>query len=403
MIQYDEAVAILLRAVTPAPAERRSLSAADGCVTAGDVAALLDVPGFDNAAMDGYALPSAATSGAGPGSPRVLPVAGRVPAGSPPPGNAEGAAWQIMTGAPLPPGCDTVVPVERFAAGLDRISFEQPAQAGLNIRRRGEDFRRGETVLPAGVRLGPAGLMALAATGHDEVHVRPPVRIALLTTGSELARSGVPAEPGQLRDANGPFLHAALPRLGARLVAEAHAPDEPRALAEALQAMASDCDLVLTTGGVSAGALDLVPDAVAATGAEPLFHKVAIRPGKPVLAARLPQGPVLLGLPGNPMAVAVGLRFFLVPLLRALAGRPAERAEPAVAAEPIRRRGRLRFFAKGKVEVDAHGLRRLRILAGQESFRIAPLLQANAWAVITEGEDDIPAGAPVSTVPLLPD
>lgn len=403
VISYEDAVALLVRAVKPRPPERRALGDALSCVTAQEIAALVDVPGFDNAAMDGYALPSAATAGASPATPRGLPVAGRVPAGHPPPEAMPESAWEIMTGAPLPDGCDTVLPVERFRAGLERLEFGQPAPAGLNIRRRGSDFRRGERVLPAGVRLEPAALMALAATGHDDVRVRPAVRVALLTTGSELAHAGVPSRPGQLRDTNGPFLRAALPRLGARVVAEASSPDEPGALAEALRAMAADCDLVVTTGGVSAGALDLVPGAVAATGAEILFHKVAIRPGKPVLAARLPTGALLLGLPGNPVAVAVGLRFFIAPLLGALLGRPPEEPTPAVAIAPIRRRGRLRFFAKARVETAEDGLRRLEILPGQESFRIAPLLDANAWAVIAEGEEDISAGTPVPTVPLLPD
>lgn len=406
MISFEQATALLRQAASPLPPRRVELDGAAGAVTAETLTAVLDVPGFDNAAMDGFALRAEDTGDATARSPAVLPVAGSIAAGSSTPVHRPGVAWEIMTGAPVPAGCDTIVPVERVAplppaATRTDVRFTEPVEPERNIRRTGTDFRRDRQIVAAGVRLGPQHLMALAATGHDEVLVRPAPRVALLTTGSELVRSGLP-DHGRLRDANGPYLRAALTRFGAVGVGHASAVDSTGDLEEALTRLSSGCDVLVTTGGVSAGRLDLMPAAVAALGGEVLFHKVAIRPGKPVLAARLPQGPLLLALPGNPVAVAVGVRFFLAPLLRALQGLPPETPASASAHADIRQRGHLRFFAKAHAAAGADGRQVATILPGQESFRIAPLLDANCWAIIPEGDGVILAGEPVGIVPLYP-
>jgi len=218
-----------------------------------------------------------------------------------------------------------------------------------------------------------------------------------------LTEQGADLAPGRIRDANGPYLRSLLPLLGAELTTLATAPDSAAELRERLRALAAGADLVLTTGGVSAGRLDLLPAVVRELGGEVLFHKVAIRPGKPVLHARLPGGALLFCLPGNPLAVAVGMRFFVIPALRALQGLASEGALPAATSEPVRGRGTLRFFAKAFVEMEPTGRRRVRILPGQESFRIAPLLKANCWAIVPEGVAEIPAGGTLWTLPLYPD
>jgi len=309
----------------------------------------------------------------------------------------------------VPAGLDAVVPLERVTRrdGRDgtgpRILITEPLRAGQNIRQASEDFARGETVVTPGTRLGPHHLMGLAACGVDEVPVVRAPRVAVLTTGNELTTRGADLAPGQIRDANGPYLRALLPQLGAELTTLALATDSAAQLREQLQALAGGADLVLTTGGISAGRLDLLPAVVRELGGEVLFHKVAIRPGKPLLHARLPGGTLLFGLPGNPLAVAVGMRFFVIPALRALQGLAQEAPLPAVAAEAVRGRGALRFFAKACLETDATGQRRVRILPGQESFRIAALLRANCWAIVPEGVGDIPAGGLLETLPLYPE
>lgn len=405
MISYAEALRRLAAATGRLSPVVVPLAAAAGRVTALPVEALLTVPGFANAAMDGFALAAGATASADPARPARFKVLGLVAAGSAPPAGppGPGEAWEIATGAPLPPGTDAVVPVERTSRdGAGHVLVTAPAAPGQNVRRAGEDFATGQVVVGAGVRLEPHHVMGLAACGLDEVPVTARPRVAILTTGTELEQRGADLAPGRIRDANGPYLAALLPALGAEAAAPFSAGDDERGLREQLAALAGTADLVLTTGGVSAGRLDLLPGVVQSMGGELLFHKVAIRPGKPVLAARLPGGTLLLGLPGNPLAVAVGMRFFAVPVLRALLGLPPELPAPAAAAEPVRGRGTLRFFAKALTTVASDGERRVRLLPGQESFRIAPLLAANCWAVVPEGTGELPAGTLLETLPLQP-
>ncbi|MBL8198141.1 MAG: molybdopterin molybdotransferase MoeA [Chromatiales bacterium] len=409
MISYQEALGIILAGSTVLGRRNVPLQAAAGRISAEALQARLDVPAFANAAMDGYAVAASDTASASAEQPAILPVAGTVVAGLAPPRATAGGAWEIMTGAPLPAGLDAVVPVERIAEhvpggpGLTAIRLQQPALPGQNVRQMSEDFRRGDRVVEAGTRLAPHHLMGLAACGLDEVSVCEPPRMAILTTGSELANRGSTLQPGQIRDANGPYLHALLARLGIAGSTQRSAADTVVALREELAQLADSCDLILTTGGVSAGRLDLVPDVVRALGGEILFHKVAIRPGKPILHARLPGGKFLFGLPGNPLAVAVGMRFFVVPALRAMQGMAPEVFTPALCDAAVRSRGQLRFFAKAYRHVDAETRSRVQILPGQESFRIGSLLKANCWAVIPEGNELLPAGSTVLTAPLYPD
>lgn len=413
MISYEEALELLQSGIAPLPQRAVPLSAAAGEVTGSNLMAALTVPGFANAAMDGFVVRASATTAASPANPVRLPVAGLIAAGSSPPATpdpaaAGGQAWEILTGAPLPAALDAVVPVERVtvqdagAGQLPSVVITAPLQPGQNVRRAGEDFVSGQTVVAPGVRLGPHHLMGLAACGVDHVSVAPRPRVAVLTTGSELEHQGADLAPGRIRDANGPYLRALLPLLGTTLVTAATASDDAAELRDHLERLAGAADVVLTTGGVSAGRLDLLPAAVRGIGGEVLFHKVAIRPGKPVLHARLPGGALLFGLPGNPLAVAVGMRFFVIPALRVLQGLAPERPEPAITLEPVRGRGSLRFFAKAVADLDAAGQRRVRLLPGQESFRIAPLLRANCWAIVPEGIPEIPAGGILQTLPLYP-
>ncbi|MBL8199530.1 MAG: molybdopterin molybdotransferase MoeA [Chromatiales bacterium] len=414
MISYEEALELLRTGIAPLARRTVPLAAAAGEVTGSAISARLTVPGFANAAMDGYVLRASATSTASPANPVHLPVAGLIAAGSaapctPGPGGAGDQAWEILTGAPVPATLDAVVPVERVTrvGATDgqppSVMISAPLQPGQNVRFPGEDFLLGSTVVAAGIRLAPHHLMALAACGVDEVSVAARPRVAVLTTGGELEHQGANLAPGRIRDANGPYLRALLPLLGAGVVTTTTAADDATELRDRLQLLARTADLVLTTGGVSAGRLDLLPAAVREIGGEIVFHKVAIRPGKPVLHARLPGGALLFGLPGNPLAVAVGMRFFVTPALRALQGLAPERPGPAETLEPVRGRGNLRFFAKALADVDAAGRRHVRLLPGQESFKIAPLLRANCWAIVPEGTGDLPAGSVLQTLPLYPD
>lgn len=406
MLSYIAALDIIEAAATPARVILAEPAAMAGAVAAGPVRSALAVPSFDNAAMDGFALDSAACTAASPGAPVRLTLAGSIVAGqSPPASTPAGSAWEIATGAPLPAGCDAVVPVERaerLPGEPPAILVREPLAPGQNRRAAGEDFAPGDLLVDAGAVLGPPAVMALCATGHDRVTLRAPPRVAVITTGGELAASGRPDASGRIRDVNGPYLATALAALGLPLAAWRHVGDEPAALRATLAEVAGDCDIVITTGGVSAGRLDFVPAALAEAGAALLFHKVAIRPGKPLLCARLREGPLLFGLPGNPMAVAVGLRFFVLAAVRAMLGRPRETLLPARAAQPIRGRPALTFFAKAVARLSPEAVLEVSLLPGQESFKISPLLRANCWAVVPAGGAEIPAHGIVGVAALLP-
>ncbi len=406
MIGYTEALEIISKAISPLPPRKLPLGAALGTVTPARIDSLMDVPNFDNAAMDGFALVAQDIQDASANHPAELEIATSLVAGDAVGTRLPaGQAIEIMTGAPLPQDCDVVVPVERTRRGADssRVQFLAPARQGENIRRAGEDFRRGTEIVAAHSSLTPERLMACAAAGYDHLSVRPRPRLAVVTTGAEVVNRGAKLASGYIRDANGPYLRAAVPRCGAELISLTTAGDEAETIAERVAAAASDADLVVTTGGVSAGRFDAVPAALERLDASIHFHKVLIRPGKPILLAQLPDKTWVFGLPGNPMAVAVGLRFFVVPGIRALQDFPPECFSVANTVNIARKRAGPRFFAKAHARIGKTGQLEVEILKGQESFRILPLTRANCWAIISEGVDDAPAGTRVSVASLYPD
>jgi len=409
MISYADALNLIDANVEPLGATPLSLDQIGNAANADPVTSKLDVPAFANAAMDGFALRAADTSDATAEAPLHLPVTGIVAAGdAPADAPPRGAAIEIMTGAPLPRDCDSVIPIERVetetdaANGIVAIGIREPLETGRNVRSAGEDFRAGQIVLEGGQPAEPHDVMALAATGNDRIVARTMPRIAIITTGSELADAGAPADPGMIRDANGPYLQAFIESIGATQTTRINVADRSEDLEAALESASHDADVILTTGGVSAGRYDLIPDAIERLGGRIVFHKVAIRPGKPLLFARLPNKTLLFGLPGNPIAAAVGLRFFVVRSLRRLQGLPPENFHAAVSDERIRKRSSLCFFGKASARADADGRLRVTLLPGQESFKIKPLTKANCWAVVPEGPEVVESGDVIRIAPLYP-
>ncbi|WP_181444055.1 gephyrin-like molybdotransferase Glp [Pseudoxanthomonas sp. z9] len=410
MIGYEEALALLLRDAAPLDAE--SLAAFDGAgrVLAADVHSPAPLPRFDNAAMDGFALALGdATGEAG----TEWPVLGSTAAGDAaarPDGTARQGAWEIMTGAVMPDGLDSVVPVERVdALGGDegappaRIRLREPVRAGANVRRRGEDIAEGARVLAKSERLDPARIMLLAALGIERVPLVRRPRVALIATGRELAEGGEAGEGAWIHDSNTPFLRLRLHAAGAEMVACERVGDDPAGFAAALdRVLAHQPDLVISTGAVSRGRFDFVPDSLRARGAELRFHGVAIRPGKPLLCARLREGPLHVGLPGNPASCAVGLRFFVEPLLRAMLGLPRERPTRLPLAAPVHARANLRTHLHAMLESDGEGRLAVHPLPRQESFRLAPFLSSQAWLVLPETGDGSTVMEPGQVVDVYP-
>ncbi|MDE2511399.1 MAG: molybdopterin molybdotransferase MoeA, partial [Elusimicrobia bacterium] len=328
MLPYADALAILRGAARNARGrflneEEVPLAEALGRTTSRALTSREAIPPFDNSSMDGYALAAAK----GVTVPARLPVLGTIMAGDVPRCAVEtGGAWRIMTGAPIPAGCDAVIPVEKTRdADGGFVDILEPVESGDYVRGAGRDFPAGGEVCPAGTRLGARHLLALAAVGIAKVPVRRKPRVALISTGKELVGPGDELKPGQIRDASSTYLAAAVTALGADFQFFGISSDDPAQFRSLLEkVLASKFDVVLTTGAVSMGAADYVPETIGSLGANIFFHKTAIRPGKPGLFALFKRGPFFFGLPGNPISTVVGLRFFVEPCLREMLGRPHE-------------------------------------------------------------------------------
>lgn len=301
------------------PIELRLLEA-HGCVLAEDVVAAAPVPSFANSAMDGFAV-RAGDTGAGV----TLEMVGEVAAGARElPEVGPGQAVRIMTGAPLPPGADAVVPVEVADEDDGRVRLRGHAELSAHVRPAGEDVAEGDLVLQAGRRLGSADVGMLAAVGRALVRVHPRPRVAVISTGDELVEPGAPAAPGQIRDSNSYSLTALARESGATAFRQSIVPDDRRALTEAFEGALSHADVLVTSGGVSAGRYDLVKEVLAELG-DVVFRKVAMRPGMPQAFGFLSAGGraavPCFGLPGNPVSAYVSFEVFVRPALRRLQGR----------------------------------------------------------------------------------
>lgn len=398
MIDYPLALGMIHDAARQRPPQHCLAADALGRVLATAVTSEEYLPPFDNSAMDGFALQ---TGGQPLHAGAEFGVAGSQGAGDGRQCGDSDAAWEIMTGARLPDGLDAVVPVEqvevlrRDAGGCpSRIRLGADVRPGQHVRRRGEDVMRGVVVLPAGTLLEPPQLMLLAALGVSGIDVACQPRVALINTGRELVDDPAQAlAPGQIRNSNGPFLAARIAAAGARLVYRQTVGDEPEAFHAALAAARqAGAEVVLSTGAVSMGRYDFIPDALRSIGAEIRFHKVRIRPGKPLLFATLADGGLFFGLPGNPASSAVGLRFFVEPALRTMLGLAPERPLRLPLARAQDKKTGLRLHLKGRLECDRTGQLHANVLQGQESFRIRPLLAANAWIVMDEEALSLQAG-----------
>jgi molybdopterin molybdotransferase len=320
LLSVSEALETLLSAVQPLPVSEASLTEAAGRTLAESVAADRDAPPTDRSAMDGYAVRAADCGTAG----SVLADAGEVRAGQDPAGTAvrPGTAVRIFTGAVVPEGADAVVMIERCAVLDDgaAVRIETAVETGQNIRRRGEERKAGETVLSAGAVLRAAEVAALAASGRTHVRVVRAPRVGVLSTGDEVVPVGKQPAPHQVRNSNAAMLAAQVAAMGFAVDDLGIARDDRGAL-DALLADGLTRDVLLVSGGVSVGAYDLVGYALSRAGCTTLFHTIAMRPGKPLLAATR-EGCLVLGLPGNPVSAFTSFQVFVAPAIRKLAGDP---------------------------------------------------------------------------------
>lgn len=384
--EHQAAVAALL---PHSAAVRVSLAEAAGHALASDVHAGLSLPGFDNSAMDGYAVRAVDVESASRDQPVELPVLGEIPAGRV---DVEalrpGSAHRIMTGAPMPPGADAVVQVEVTDAGTETVLVFEPRAVGTHVRAAGMDVRVGDLVLRAGTALGPPQLGLLAALGLPVVEVAAPLRVLVLSTGSELVEPGRPLRAGQLHESNGIMLTAAINEAGACAEQAHFVGDDVAQFHAALGPRLHDVDLVVTSGGVSAGAYEVVKDALA--DAEVRFTKVAMQPGMPQGLGMLKGVPIVC-LPGNPVSAYVSFEVFVRPALRAAMGFAAThrhvvraRLSPGVGS-PLGKRQ----FRGGLLEPRSG---RVSLVGSFESHLLASLATSNCLVDIGAETDVVRAG-----------
>ncbi|MBA3318548.1 MAG: molybdopterin molybdotransferase MoeA [Gemmatimonadales bacterium] len=398
-----EAARRILQEVRRQPALRMPLDDALDTVLAEDVVSPLDIPPWTNSAMDGYAARGADVRGASGDQPVRLKVVEHLPAGRfPTRAIGRGESARIFTGAPLPEGSDTVIRQEDTDEGAEVVTIVRDRDAGMNIRRAGEDIRKGQTVLHVGSELGPAqlGVLASLAVAHPLVFRQP--RVAILGSGDEIVDVDQPEEilsGRKTASSNTHTLLAMVRRAGAEPVNLGIARDTPESLREHLT-RGLDADLLVTTAGISVGEHDHLRAVLGELGAEQRFWKVRMRPGAPV-AFGLLGGMPWVGLPGNPVSTMVTFELFVRPAIRKMAGHslPFRRTVAARIAEPIRLKPRLQHFLRAAITDGPDG-REARLTGPQGSGILTSMLLANALVIVPEGQFETPAGATVRALLL---
>jgi molybdopterin molybdotransferase len=400
----DDHLATVLAGIGRVDPIELTLLDAQGLLLAEDVAADHPLPSFDNSAMDGYAVRSVDVRDASAENPVVLPVVGDVIAGGRSvSGMGPGLAMRIMTGAPLPAGADAVVPLENTDRGVARVGVRRPVRTGDSVRRTGEDLALGHVALTAGSAIGPQQIALLAALGRERVLVRPRPRVLVISTGSELVDVGKEPGFGQITDANSYLLTAAARDAGAASYRVGIVPDDHERLMDVLESQLLRADVLVTSGGVSMGAYDVVKEALSEVGSVE-FTQVAMQPGKPQGFGHLgPSRTPIFCLPGNPVSSLVSFEVFVRPAIRKLLGkRRLERATvEATALERMASSRGTRQFRRGLLHRELDGSYSVSTVGGPGSHLVAAMASANCLIVIDEDLDEVEPGARVPVIPLL--
>jgi molybdopterin molybdotransferase len=389
-ISVQEALNTMLGQITPvSECVTVALAHAQGHILAEDVLSPLNMPPFDNSAMDGYAFRFAEWVDG-----QTLAIAGTALAGQPFTGDIPaGACLRIMTGAQVPARLDTVIMQEHTAQTLEGVLFTQPPKINANIRYLGEEIRTGDVVLKAGSRLHARALPLLATLGLPEVNVRRRLKVAIFSTGDELKLPGTPLQAGEIYDSNRYGIEAMLNRMGIDCLNLGIIPDDPALLRDTFMQAAQSADAIITSGGVSVGEADYTKDLLLELG-EVGFWSVAMKPGKPFAYGKIREK-YFFGLPGNPVSAFVTFYQLVQPALRKLAGEMAVAPLriPAIAEHNFRSAKNRVDFQRGVISVSADGLITVRSTGAQGSGMFTSLCAANCFVIV---EKDVPAGASVT-------
>jgi len=399
----DEHLASVLAGIGSMSPIEMALLDAQGLLLAENVVTEVPLPGFDNSAMDGYAVRAVDTRAASPDNPVQLPVTGDVVAGTKSrSGMGPGLSVRIMTGAPIPAGADAVIPLERTDRGVAKVTISEPVLSGECIRRAGEDLAAGAPALSAGAAIGPQQIALLAAVGRDRVLVRPRPRVIVLSTGSELIEVGQPPGFGEVPDANSYLIAAAARDAGADAYRLGIVPDDHSKLLDVLESQLLRADVLITTGGVSMGAFDVVKQALTELGTVD-FVRVAMQPGRPQGFGFLGDHVPIFCLPGNPVSALVSFEIFARPAIRKLLGkRQLQRATvQAMAIERVESPVGIRQYRRGVLHREANGAYSVSFVGGPGSHLIASMASANCLVVIDEDVSEVVAGSRVTVIPLL--
>jgi molybdopterin molybdotransferase len=395
MRSVEEHRRVVADLITPRPPVSLPLADTLGLVLADDVVAPLSLPGFDNSAMDGYAVVADDVAAASPEHPVLLPVAEDIPAGRTDPLTLKpGTAHRIMTGGPVPTGATAVVPVETTNAAMDTVEIRAGAKPGQHIRRAGEDVTTGTTVLRAGQVVTPAALGLAAALGLGELTVIPRQRVLVMSTGSELVAPGTPLRPGQIYESNAVMLAAALRDAGAHVVASPMTGDHVDTFRDTLGRYTGEADLIITSGGVSAGAYEVVKEALGcASDSSVDFVKVAMQPGMPQGAGTV-NGTPIITLPGNPVSALVSFEVFIRSPLRTAMGlpNPDRPRRMATLTEDLTSPSGKRQFRRGVLDAEAETV---TSYGPPASHHLRWLASANCLLEIDEDVVEVAAGSQV--------
>ncbi len=399
----DEHLAIVLDGIGSIEPIELTLLDAQGLLLAENITSDFPLPSFDNSAMDGYAVRAIDTREATREAPVRLQVVGDVAAGAKSrSGMGPGLAMRIMTGAPIPAGADAVIPLEDTDRGLARVELHRSVRTGDCVRRAGEDVAAGTPALGAGAALGPQQLGLLAALGRDRVTVRPRPRVIVLSTGSELIEVGQRPSFGEVVDSNSYMIAAAAKDAGADARRIGIVPDDHAKLLDTLESQLLRADILITSGGVSMGAFDVVKEALSELGTVE-FTTVAMQPGKPQGFGHLGNKIPIFCLPGNPVSSLVSFEAFVRPAIRKLLGkRQLQRATvQAVALEPATSPAGIRQYRRGVLHREANGGYSVSFAGGAGSHLLGSLALSNCLVVVPEEVTEIHAGGDVTVMPLL--
>ena len=395
MISLEQALAAYPENLRPLPAETIPVTQSLNRVLAQPQHAQTDLPRFDQSAMDGYAFRAAGLAQASVAAPLRLPISAKLPAG-----NHErlqslqgGTAARILTGAPLPPGADTVIPQERVTLQGDALVFTEPYPENKNIRWRGEELKQGAAIAAPGHRVTPGLLAALVNAGVEQLQVYRQPRIRVLITGDEIRPLGTPLKTGEIHDSNGPLITAVLQRWGYPPPRIEHVRDDAQVVREALGRALDEADLVLSAGGASVGDHDFLPGTAEALGLRRVFWKVAQKPAKPLFFG-LRDNRVHLALPGNPGAVLICLALHLRRALDCLEGlaEPGPGWHAGRLAQAVERDGQRVRLLRMRLDHTADGTALLHPLPKQDSHMLSNLASAQVLAWVPIGEGDCAVG-----------